>query len=307
MILPTVTHLKTQQLALALGMSMSTIKRLVDAGEIRAARTSGRHRLIPVDEAIRFARSRNLRVDHLETAFPPQPTGSKPSIAISTWVADLADALGQGAEREARRIVLEASRGTPADELADELIAPAMRIVGDGWECGRIGVHQEHQATRILEQLLLSLIAVERERNGPAAATTPLALGAATEDDPYTLAGLLCELLLLQRRWSVTNFGANLPLPALAHAVEQRRPRLVWISINHLEDEGRFRREYQAVFEAAKRAGAAVALGGHALTPELRTRLEAACLCERMGHLAEFLRHINPLQKPEAGAKTSSR
>ena len=54
------THLKTQQVARALGVSVSTIKRWVDTGELGATRTVGKHRLIPVAEAVQFARDRGL-------------------------------------------------------------------------------------------------------------------------------------------------------------------------------------------------------------------------------------------------------
>ena len=58
--------LKTQQVADALGISVSTLKRWVDAGEIAATRTVGKHRLIALDEAIRFARTRELATAGLE-------------------------------------------------------------------------------------------------------------------------------------------------------------------------------------------------------------------------------------------------
>ena len=48
--------LKTQQAASALGVSVATVKRWVDDGKIRAARTTGKHRLIPISEVKRMAR-----------------------------------------------------------------------------------------------------------------------------------------------------------------------------------------------------------------------------------------------------------
>src|SRR5436305_568552 len=48
-------YLKTQTLAQALGLSVSTVKRWVDSGVIHAIRTTGKHRLIPRTEAIRIA------------------------------------------------------------------------------------------------------------------------------------------------------------------------------------------------------------------------------------------------------------
>ena len=56
----TVEHLKTQTVAEALGLSVSTIKRWVDSGSIGAVRTVGGHRLIPRSEAIRMGRDVRL-------------------------------------------------------------------------------------------------------------------------------------------------------------------------------------------------------------------------------------------------------
>src|SRR5262245_13957309 len=59
-------YLKTQRLAKALGVSVSTVKRWVDSGTIRAARTVGRHRLIPFSEALRLAREQGFPEANLE-------------------------------------------------------------------------------------------------------------------------------------------------------------------------------------------------------------------------------------------------
>src|SRR3954452_3511037 len=59
-------YLKTQRVAQALGISVSTVKRWVDSGMIRAARTVGKHRLIPFSEALRLAREQGFPEANLE-------------------------------------------------------------------------------------------------------------------------------------------------------------------------------------------------------------------------------------------------
>src|SRR5687768_18525459 len=58
--------LTTRDLALAMGVSESSIKRWADEGEIRAARTVGGHRRIPLPEALRFVRERGRALRHAE-------------------------------------------------------------------------------------------------------------------------------------------------------------------------------------------------------------------------------------------------
>jgi MerR family transcriptional regulator, light-induced transcriptional regulator len=282
--------LKTRQLADAIGVSVSTIKRWVDAGELKASRTVGKHRLISLSEAVRFALQQGLSIEGLE-ALGVAPEGILSTIDDS--VRDrLADALRQGdgfAAKSLVRAVLASDLGAAA--LADELIRPVMEQIGHGWMVGDLDVFEEHQASHIVAAALTEQLGrVSRSRNG----STPLALGATPEGDFYQLALLLGELLMRELGWDVRNLGVNLPLESMAHALGHYRPRLVFISVSHLADEGRFLESYLSFFETATAAGTAVVVGGRALGPELRTRLRYASYGERMMHLSEFARQIGP-------------
>ncbi len=286
---------KTRQVAEALGLSVSTVKRLVDSGEIRAARTSGKHRLIPPHEALRYAREHDLPVERLERLLGIETTGQPGSADVDDATRDaLASALRRGRSEEAReRIVATFEQTGDAVSLADRLIRPAMEKIGHDWETGALDVFQEHRATRIVESALGELLSrVSRTR--PHTASAPLALGASPEGDLYTLPSLLCELVLRLEGWDVMNLGPNLPLNSLARAVLAHQPRLVWISATHLNDPDQFVRDYAGFQTSASKTGAAVFLGGQALHSELRARLLSAGFGERMAHLAEFARRLVP-------------
>jgi len=283
--------LKTRQVARALGVSVSTIKRWVDTGVLPASRTVGKHRLIRRSEALRFAREQGLPHEGLDLL---------EGDAIGEGArASLLEALRQGRGREARALI----RGHHAAvrdgvELADELIRPVMERVGQCWKAGSIDVYHEHQATQIVSASIVELIAAAeatRDRTSP----RPLAVGAASDGDPYVSPGLLGELVLREGGWDVRNLGVNLPLTSLAHAVRDYRPRLVFLSISHLEDEERFVRHYTQFFKAAAAGDVAVILGGRALRPEVRARLVYASYGDRMSHLREFARRV--LSSAKAG------
>ncbi len=293
---------KTSQVADALGLSPSTVKRLVDSGELRAARTVGKHRLVPPTEALRFARERNLPLERLQALMAGLAVesddvpmagpagGRRPEESVEL----LAAALRRGRAEDVRQIVLNvyADCGTAAD-LGDHLIRPAMSRIGHDWLTGSLDVYQEHRATRMIEAVLLDLIG-RRSRTQPRAESAPLAIGATPEGDPYTISGLLCELALRELGWEVINLGPNLPLPSLSRAVLAHRPRLVWLSASHLDDPERFIREYAEFHANASKTGAAVILGGQALANDLRAELVAASFGERVAHLVEFARRLNP-------------
>jgi excisionase family DNA binding protein len=299
-------YLKTRQVAQALGVSVSTVKRWVDAGELRANRTVGKHRLIPRSEAERFAQAHGLKFDlraaavgdgRLTAEADPELEGLPEGPATHEINAELVESfvttLRRGRVLDAHDIVVATFRTAGAVRLADELVRPAMERIGHDWEEHGLDVFQEHRATRAIKQALMELnqrLQMAARHRPPG----PLALGAAPEHDPYTLPGLLCELALREQGWDVTNLGVNLPLASLAKATRAHRPRLVWLSVTYLVDPAAFLREYASFHEIASATGAAVALGGQALTPDLRARLVAASFGDRMAHLAEFARRMRP-------------
>lgn len=282
--------LKPWQVAKAIGVSVSTIKRWVDADALMASRTVGRHRLIPLSEAVRFARQQGLPQLGLEALAAP---GSSPIGKIHGRLLDvLTDVLRRGDARRARAIIEStfASCGG-AVPLADRLLSPVMERIGHGWSVGAVDVYQEHQASQIVASVLVELNErLARGLHGPA----PLALGCTTEGDPYVLSLLLGELSLRELGWEVRNLGLNLPLRSLAGAVLEYRPRLVFLSVNYLADGERFARDYQAFHESTATTGVAVVVGGHALVPDLRARLVDSSFGEQIMHLSEFARRLGP-------------
>jgi MerR family transcriptional regulator, light-induced transcriptional regulator len=285
-------YLKTRQVALALGVSVSTIKRWVDLGIMRASRTVGKHRLILLTEVMRFARENELPLANLKLLGGVEETDFDTTTDIVR--SQLLAALREGKSREARRLIHAFhAAGHGGVELADQLIRPVMARIGRGWSVGALDVFQEHEATQTVAISLLELI----ERVTPAQSRTsspPLALGSTSEDDPYVLPGLLGEFVLREQGWDSRNLGVNLPLTSLANAVREYQPQLVFLSVSHLADEERFVREYPSFYSTAVACGAAVILGGQALGSEIRARLVYTSFGDRMAHLAEFARRLFP-------------
>ena len=282
--------LKTRQLAELLNVSVSSIKRWVDLGELPARRTVGGHRLVPLFGALQFARVRGLPTDRLvRMVSETSEEETLPETESCTW-EHLVTALKRGRAAVARQLLFHAYTtlgGSVA--LADDFVRPAMQALGHDWERGALDVYQEHRASRIVESALLELI-----RTLPAPTEeSPLAIGAAPEGDLYTLPGLLAELSLRELGWDVVNLGPNLPLASLARAIRVQQPKLVWISVSHLEDEATFLHEYQSFYASVSRTETAVVLGGSALTPGLRARVVAASFGDRIAHLREFARRLH--------------
>ena len=281
-------YLKTQRVAKALGVSVSTIKRWVDSGMIQAARTVGKHRLIPFSEALRLAREQGFPEANL--AVLSGLSTDTPEVGSDGPVPLLERLLRDGRVAESKAFIHSLyNAGWDAVALADDLVRPVMQRIGHGWMVGSLDVYQEHEATQTIAAALRDLIdqVHRRERSGP------LALGATTEGDPYVLGGLLGELVLLELGWRVRNLGINLPLRSLAQATIRHRPRLIFVSASFLKDEDQFVREYRSFHEAPPRSGPRSSSAARHSGPELRSRLIFAGHGDRMAHLAEFARRLS--------------
>lgn len=282
--------LRTQQVAQALGVGVSTVKRWVDAGELEAIRTVGKHRLIPLAEAIRFAESRRLPTEGFRRLSPASTAAEPVGVVDERWRLRLLDLLREGKAEEAKTFLRSAHRrlGSGAG-LADELIHPVMERVGHGWMLGEWEVYQEHQASQIVAACLSDLLAeIPPAESGSA----PLAVGATPEGDLYTLSLLSAELTLREAGWEVRDLGPNLPLESLTEAVRTYRPAMVFLSVSNLADPASFLRTYTKFQGIAASLGVAVILGGRALSPELLSRLRFDGFGDRMGRLIEFARRL---------------
>ena len=278
-------YLKTQQVADALGIGVSTLKRWVDSGQLTAARTVGKHRLISLDEAIRFARRNRLATAGLEQLADSELSETV-DVDVDVEIRErLIAALKEGRLREARRLIVSAHNvyGNGAT-LADELIGPVLERVGHGWSVGTWDVFEEHQASQIIAAAISELIArVPRGEDSPSSA--PVAIGAGPEGDIYTIGLLLGELTLREIGWDVTNLGPNLPLKSLARAISAQRPKLVFLAVCHLADPIDFVREFAEVSEAARVEGATIVVGGGGLPTEMIPQLSHAFHGNRMADL----------------------
>ncbi len=291
---------KTTQVAESLGLSVSTVKRLIDGGLIQAARTCGKHRLVSPDIVYQYACERGLPLQgELERWVASNrqfgQTASN-TVTDSTLVGRLLAALTHGAESEVRAIIQGlVGRAGDSIEIADHLIHPALVQLGEAWRAGTLDIYQEHRASRILEGILLEQNRLFEQKNRETGTPAgPLALGCAPEDDPYTISGLLCEFCLRADGWDVINLGANLPLDSLGRAVEQYRPRMVWLTISHLENPDQFIQSYLNFAEIAARFYVPVVMGGQALGLAIRESLPCAAFGDRIGDLVQFSRLLHP-------------
>lgn len=251
--------LSPRELAEALGVSESSLKRWVDAGKIHAMKTDGGHRRIALTEAVRFVRDTGAPVarpellDMPEIAFAQQRTLG--------GVDQLLDFLVEGDVVGARGWLLARYLGgATIAELCDGPIRDAMHALGELWKHDDGGIFIEHRGTDVCLQAIAHL----RSTFDPPA-NAPVALGGTPEDDPYILPSFMAATIAAAAGMRTMNLGPDTPVAALQHAAIAHKPRLVWISASASIPSARARAIGR--WAAALPKGVTVVCGGRASDP----------------------------------------
>ncbi len=279
-------QLTTRQVAEALKVSESSVKRWCDSGAIRTVKTVGGHRRIPREELQQFLTTSNRLA--LQRSYEPPVTAAQGDSAVAENVEELLhcflESLESGNEQKCRDVFSRAvSIESSLAVLADKMIAPAFQSLGERWDCGKLEIFQERRACEITSRLIHEhLLQIPDARD-----SAPLAIGGSPSADYYSQPSQLVELVLRQNQWRTVNLGTNLPLQTIANAVNTYHPQMLWLSVSHLENPDSFILDFEEMRKELP-AEIFIVIGGRALTDNLRPRLKYTAHCDNMQQLAAF-------------------
>ena len=151
-----------KQVARAIGVSESSLKRWCDQGLIKTVRTAGGHRKIPIADVMRFAREHGHQLVSPELLGLP-PASPHAELGLTRSISLLAGALLAGDELLARQVVYDLYLAKHSLSIIfDEVIAAAFREIGDLWACHDTDVYQERRGCEITRQILFDLRKVQQ-------------------------------------------------------------------------------------------------------------------------------------------------
>lgn len=295
-----------KQVAQALQVSESSVKRWCDRGVIRTDRTHGGHRRIPLEYLMEFLESTNRRI------IDPQAIGlqdhrqlNRDALArLESQVSERTDdgslvsdpmlreqfqrALLAGDEEQCRKVISSwyTLHGGMVS-VADELLAPTFHAIGELWECGRADVYQERRGCEICIRLIHELRRLVSEPISDA----PLAMGGTSEGDHYQVANQLIEIIFREAGWRTISLGSGVPFSSMLSAIERYRPRVYWLSVSYIADEDSFLKQFQD-FATAIPNGTMLVVGGRCLTESLRRRMQFSAYCDSLRQLSMLARSL---------------
>ena len=284
--------LTSKEAARVLGASEASVKRWADVGLLPSEKTAGGHRRFrPADIAL-FKRENcgaaaaTTQRRQQQRAGVNSATGSGEVESVEASVETLFAALTRGDAEETSAILVKSYLdGKPLVFIFDQLLATAMRRIGDLWHEGTLTVAQEHLATRAAINALQTLDKVVAEPE----ANNLLAVCCSAENDFHELPVQCTELVLKHEGWEVLSLGPNTPFYALTEMVARLHPQLVCVASTILGDLDRAVREFQELRATAARVGAAIVLGGAGFADDnVRRRFPAELHAQSFQQLLDF-------------------
>jgi len=216
---------------------------------------------------------------------PPQfpPDGD---IAAPEFLAAL---LADGDDDMAAWVMNQALADRPRAQVYDEVVRPAMELVGTRWEEGRWSISVEHLASVALNQALSRV----RRPETPESRIGPTAVLAAPEMEQH-VAGLACLAQVLEDDgWHVENLGANVPAHDLVSFISARDVDLVALSIGTADRLEALRRAVEAIRAAGGNvAGLPLLVGGHGVSGVAEVE-GASLVCRSLVDAQQFARSLN--------------
>ena len=285
-----------KQVALALGVSESSLKRWVDKGRIPAHKTVGGHRRISRADVLEFARQNKQRLVDREI-LGLAPASGDPNPTIEGSKTAFVEALLAGEEVRVEQIFFDLYlNSNPLHSIFDRLIAESFQKIGELWECENADVYQERRSCEICQRLFYRI-----RQLIPEPKSSLVAFGGTLSGDNYTLATIMTELVLRRQGYAATSLGNSIPGHSFVKAVHELMPSLVWISVSFVPDRDLFVGEFNQLAESCEKQGAALVVGGQALTPELRRKIKFSAYCDTMAQLNMFVKTL-PIQPIESDA-----
>ncbi len=206
--------------AIQLGVHYQTAYKWVRSGELKAESINGAYRLDP-EVVARFAERRKR---------PAPRRVRQPRDGFAPISMKLHDLLVVGDDRECRHLVEHlVADGVSMVTFIDDVLAPAMRLIGSEWALGQVTIATEHRATVIAAGLLAANGPVPRGRKRGVVAVAALA------GDHHSLATSMAAVALREENWRVHNLGADVPADELATFCNSNRIELVVITVTNTE------------------------------------------------------------------------
>lgn len=217
-----------QEAAAQLGVHYMTAYRYVRLGLLPAGKSGGVWQ-VGVDDLAAFRQNQQAVPDD------PATTPLRGRNRRAPWAGRLEQRLMAGDTSGAWAVIEGAMKsGFTIEDSYLEVLAPAMRSIGERWERGEIDVAVEHLASSIAGRLI-GRLGARTFRRGRSRGT--VVLGAAAGERHSLPVAVLADLVRLHG-WEIVDLGADVPIASFVHAARTVGSDLTAVGLSVTTDAG---------------------------------------------------------------------
>jgi len=258
-------YLNSKEVAMIMGVHVSTVKRWTDAGKLPCYQTPGGHRkfiLRHINEFLAKNKKKSKKVNIIELE------GIKDRKLIQNidhgeyeklLPVFIKQALNADGNRLKTTLTGLYMKQYLLHEIYDALVMPVLESIGDMWANNDISVAEEHLASNTIRNAVHALgETLERKDYKDKSYTLSLALSGDEHDLPLIMTKQILEI----KGIPVINCGRNTPANSIKRLLKKFQPDKIIVSLTYIENKKLAKQELDDLLKIASKTHAKIYVGG---------------------------------------------
>ena len=284
-------YLNSKEVAMIMGVHVSTVKRWTDAGNLPCYQTPGGHRkfiLSHINEFLAKNKKKSNKVNVLELE------GIKDRKLIQNidhgeYVKLVPvftkHALNADGNRLKTTLAGLYMKQYLLHEIYDALVMPVLKSIGDMWANNDISIAEEHVATNTIRNAVHALgETLQRKNYNGHDYTLSLALSGDEHDLPLIMTKQILEINGIP----VINCGANTPAKSIKRLLNKFQPDKIIVSLTYCEDKNLANQQLDDLVKITSKNHAKIYMGGAGIDYIIGQHLKNVQLLHSMSDVAQI-------------------
>lgn len=284
-------YLNSKEVAMIMGVHVSTVKRWTDAGNLPCYQTPGGHRkfiLSHINEFLAKNKKKSNKVNVLELE------GIKDRKLIQNIdhgeyiklvPVFTKHALNADGNRLKTTLAGLYMKQYSLHEIYDALVMPVLKSIGDMWANNDISIAEEHVATNTIRNAVHALgETLQRKNYNGHNYTLSLALSGDEHDLPLIMTKQILEINGIP----VINCGGNTPVKSIKRLLNKFQPDKIIVSLTYCEDKNLANQQFGDLLKVASKNHAKIYMGGAGIHYMIEQHLKNVQLLHSMSDVAQI-------------------
>ena len=284
-------YLNSKEVAMIMGVHVSTVKRWTDAGKLPCYQTPGGHRKFILGHINEFLaknkkKSKKVNVVELEGINDRKLIQNIDHGEYKKLIpVFLEQALNADGDRLKTTLTGLYMKQYFLHEIYDALVLPVMKLIGDMWANNDISIAEEHLATNTIRNAVNSLgETLERKDYKDNSYLLCLALSGDEHDLPL----IMTKQILEANGIPVINCGRNTPANSIKKLLNKFQPDKIIVSLTYIEDKQLAQKELNQLFNIVSNHHVTIYVGGSNFSYLSETQYNKAKILYSMSDVSQI-------------------